>query len=347
MPARLIGKKSRRLFEAVLAYVPTGIIVASAPDLVIVAISETASRQFGRSREALEGKPISSLASPYRLFRGDGSRAGFDDLPITRACLSGETVRDEQWVVEDESGRRVTLLINAGPVKSKRGKVLGGVISWADVTALKSIEAELRAAIETERTLLSESNHRIKNHFEMVASLVRMEAVKYGPQAAELARTIEDKLSVLAAAHEGLYAPRDTKNLSGQHLLAGVARALYSDRHQIRTHAAADIELEDDQVTTVGLVINEGISNCLKHAFADGRSGTIDVTLQWNGPKTLELTIADNGIGLSEPLRQGTLGLKIIGILARQLRGRFSLANRPEGGCLLKLTFPLNPAASP
>jgi PAS domain S-box-containing protein len=339
MTTRLLSKKSAGMFDTLLAQLPVGLLVVDSRDLTVVAISEAGCRQFGGSRQGYEGRRLAELQPSYRVMRSDGSDARLEDMPIARACQQGEIVSGEQWMVERTDGSRITLLVNAAPVRDSHGHILGGVACWSDVSALKGVEADLRAALDVEEILLLEAEHRIKNHLEMVAGLVRMESAEHGLESSQLARAIETKLAALAAAQQGLLAARGKRNVLAKELVHGVVHALQNPRHPIQAHAE-DVELEARQVTPLALIVNEAVSNAMKHAFPADRPGRIDVWLRRRSPGTFELAVEDDGVGLPEQARAGALGLKIVDVLVRQLDGTLTIGTRTEGGLRLSVLFP-------
>jgi two-component sensor histidine kinase len=191
--------------------------------------------------------------------------------------------------------------------------------------------------------LLKEANHRIKNHLQMLANLTHLEAIKVQGAAALVVHALEDRLAVIAAAHEGLYSAEHHGEVFADALLHAVARALTSDRHPVIVQTEPDIVLADNQVTPVALAVNEGVANALKHAFPGGRPGRIEVRLtRLEG--SYELTVEDEGVGLKKEGRHaGGLGVRIVEGLARQLGGHCALTNGPRGGSLLRMTFPTVP----
>jgi two-component sensor histidine kinase len=93
----------------------------------------------------------------------------------------------------------------------------------------------------------------------------------------------------------------------------------------------------------LALTLNETLSNCFEHAFPDGRTGEIQISLRYSG-RTGELTVSDNGIGLSESVRPGSssgLGLKILAVFAEQMRGQLQLSRPERGGTEIRLRFPI------
>jgi len=101
------------------------------------------------------------------------------------------------------------------------------------------------------------------------------------------------------------------------------------------------VGIDLDQAIPCGLIVNELVSNALKHAFPDGRAGEVRIELKQAGPGELQLTVSDDGIGLPanfETARTKSLGLQLVSDLARQLGGRLRVDPRPKA--LFEVTFP-------
>lgn len=339
MPRSLTSVLSRPVLKSIAEHLPVGLMVITAR-LRVIAISGPACDLLGRPREELEGRSISAIIRRLKLkpVTPQGKLAELSDLPMVRACTTGEVIKNEQWSFE---GKDEVILVNAAPIRDEDGHIVGGMVAWTDVSGLKAVERGLRESVATETALLRESNHRIKNHLQMLSGLVQMEAQRPGITAHELAASMEERLSVLAAAHEGFYSARHPGTVNAAGLLEWVVRALNSPKHPILTCCPPDLDFDDRQVTPVALAINEAVSNALKHAFPDGREGMISVSIVRDG-STLILDIEDEGKGLPEQLRPG-LGTQILGVLARQLGGTFTLQNRSTRGSVTRLVFPERP----
>ncbi len=336
----LIGASPERMLEAIMAHAPTGIVVVSAPDMTIAEVSAVAAHLFGRPREELRGQLMGGTAGNYVIRRGDDDHLpALHELPIMRAILNGEVVSGEEWVVEEPDGSRVVVLNNSAPVRDENGNIVGGISAWADISRRKAVEMALRVALDNEYVLMREMSHRIKNHFQIIMGVIQMEAANLGGEAAEFAEAVIGRLSALAAAQEGISSSERFGEVHGEVLLRGIAQALDSSRHPVTVAAEPGIILVDGQVTPVSLAVNEAVSNAIKHAYPGGRPGEIRL---WLGRMDgrVRLTVADDGVGLTKPADDTSLGMKILGALAHQLDGTFRLENRPDGGAVFTLDFP-------
>lgn len=103
----------------------------------------------------------------------------------------------------------------------------------------------------------------------------------------------------------------------------------------------ADLSVERDTATPLGLILNEVVSNAFKHAFPDGREGTIGVTLTAEGTGRGILTITDDGVGFDPDIPAKGIGQRLIRALTEQLGGQLKMTSAGAGGSSFVLSFPL------
>ncbi len=200
--------------------------------------------------------------------------------------------------------------------------------------------------------LLEEVHHRVKNNLQVIASLLRLQAESFGDETLTAAlRESQNRVESIALIHEQLYQARNLREVDlaeNAALLANHLMHAYGvdpGHVQCRLQLAA-LPLGVDRAIPAALILNELISNALKHAFPKGRPGWIEVRGA-RGEGSVVLEVRDNGVGVAAELRQAqTLGLNIVRILTRQLRGAFSIeSGRAQGGieragAICRLTFP-------
>ncbi|HZW35460.1 MAG: histidine kinase dimerization/phosphoacceptor domain -containing protein [Deltaproteobacteria bacterium] len=210
----------------------------------------------------------------------------------------------------------------------------------AMVQALRRKRAEkaLRASLSEKEILLKELAHRTKNNMQVVGSLLSLQAVSSADdKLLEALADIQDRIRAMALVHEKLYRSGNFTSLNLKDYVTDLMASL------LRTHRGADgpvrtnMDLEDifisiDAALPCGLIINELVSNSLKHAFPGRKSGTIFLSLRRVGEK-IELAYRDDGPGLPPDLdltQTKSLGLKLVYNLAvRQLRGNLEIRHDP------------------
>ena len=218
-----------------------------------------------------------------------------------------------------------------------------------DITERKHAEESTQASLQEKTVLLKEVHHRVKNNLQIIASLLNLQAARLkSPDVLAVLRDTQGRVYSMALLHESLYQSDNLARINSPAYFATLADQLWrafqpaAGNIQVRTRIDnAGLGLE--QAVPCGLIANELVTNALKHAFPTGRPGQILVELQPQGSAHLRLSVIDTGIGLPEglpPSGSGTLGLRLVANLARQLRGEFSQQdNRP--GAAFHVVFPI------
>jgi two-component sensor histidine kinase len=200
-------------------------------------------------------------------------------------------------------------------------------------------EEQLQASLGEKESLLKEVHHRVKNNLQLISSLLSLQAARIAePAVAELFAESRNRVRSMALVHENLYRAGDFARISMathiENLCAHLTRAYGMNRRRVELAIRiGDVQLDLDQAVPCGLIVNELVSNALKHAFPDGRAGRVCVELEPFGDKQHVLVVGDNGVGLPADLdyhRANSLGLQLVEDLTQQLHGNI-LVNRDDG----------------
>jgi len=223
-----------------------------------------------------------------------------------------------------------------------------------DITRRKATEEALQAALQEKEVLLREIHHRVKNNMQVIASLFSLQA--NGADDKKVLAVLEEgrnRVTAMALIHEILYQSGTFGEVDFETYAVRLANILFQtygagQRGVTFSVTAQGVILNVDQAVPCGLVINELISNSLKHAFPSGGPGRISLTARPTEAGGLELTIGDDGVGLPEDLDwrdPGTLGLTlVVGLIEHQLGGKVQLDRR--GGTTFIITLPPKPQSS-
>ncbi len=185
------------------------------------------------------------------------------------------------------------------------------------------------ASLEEKASLLREVHHRVKNNLQLISSLLNLQAshVK-DPQVARLFEDSRNRVRSMALVHENLYRAGNFARIAMaghlQTLCAYLVRAhaTQAGAATLRTEVDELLELDLDRAITCGLIVNELVSNALKHAFPTGEPGTVTVSLHVAKSSIYRLIVKDDGVGMEEGAdKRGTLGLQLVDDLVDQLRG--------------------------
>ena len=219
------------------------------------------------------------------------------------------------------------------------------------VLATQAAAALENAALAESGALLKEVHHRVKNNLQLISSLLNRQAGHIAdPAVAALFHESRNRVRAMALVHENLYRAGNFARVPMadhvRNLCRQIARAYGLNTGQVALSVDVDdIQLDLDRAVSCGLLINELITNAIKHAFPEGRTGTIHVSLHRQPGNLCLLTVRDDGAGgngTTLPAAGGSLGQQLIQDLTDQLDGSTTL--RMDGGTQVAIVFPLEPA---
>jgi two-component sensor histidine kinase/ligand-binding sensor protein len=215
--------------------------------------------------------------------------------------------------------------------------------------SLKTKVAELDQSNVEKEILLREVHHRVNNNLQVIASLLRMQTeASPDPPLADALRVSQHRVESMALIHAQLYDSTDFRDVEfagyATRLAGNLLRSYGVDDARIRLRVEiGPLKLGVDQAIPLGLILSELISNALKHAFPQGRSGSIVIEGGRVGER-VELVVRDDGVGIAksaEPRQRKSLGLQIVSILSRQLKATVQQPSGGEGvGASFHISFP-------
>jgi two-component sensor histidine kinase len=224
-------------------------------------------------------------------------------------------------------------------------------LGW-DLAEKKRGEEALSEACRRIEALYRELQHRIKNSFALITSLLTLDAADgAGPACREHIQRLSNRVLSIAGLYDLLrQSARDTEVELGSYLggiVEAVRAGFLSPGRDVDIETSLEgMMVEADIAAAVGLVANELLTNCLKYAFPDGRKGKVEIGLSRQGGEVV-LSVSDNGVGLPEGFAPGEgngLGLRLAGLLADQHGGRLEWLG--EGRRRVELVLPLPAATS-
>jgi two-component sensor histidine kinase len=218
---------------------------------------------------------------------------------------------------------------------------------------LEQANRDLSRTLREKEVLLMEVHHRVKNNLQVVTSLLSMQARAVGdPALTEAFDAGLNRIFAMARVHELLYQSEHAGTLDLGRYLEGMTEDLarFHEREgfapELRVRVERPIELGLDRITPLALIVNEVLTNAIRHGFRDRRRGVIDIVVTVEGD-CARLIIADDGAGLTADWRQKSksLGLKLVELMARQIGGEVEIAPRAEGGTRVAVSWPVHEMA--
>lgn len=263
----------------------------------------------------------------------------------SRFLASGGDHLQTVYRVRHADGHWVHVWDRSYVIRAPDGRALRIFGTSVDVTGRIEVEEKLTAALEHRDALIREVHHRVKNSLQTVSSLLNVQSTRLEDPSAKLAfEEAVGRIQAIATVHQALYRDGDLTRVHLDHHVQELCRQIAAANGggpgtRIACHVHADrAVVSPDDLVPLALIVNELISNAIKHAFPGDAGGTVTVRFERvAGPEGpgLRLEVADDGVGLPvgfDPLAGDSLGMKLVHLLADQLDGRVVIEpNRPRG----------------
>ena len=253
-------------------------------------------------------------------------------------------------------------LIGAIIVTSSREEIPKEDIEMLDTFALTAVQAivnsdflertnrakeQIQRSLKEKEILLRELFHRTKNNMQVISSMLRIRSRSItDPDINNIFSDLDTKILSMAVAHQKLYDSGDLSQFDLKEYFQSLVRLIMSTYSIVSGHISFlvtgdNVNVLIDTAIPCGLIINELISNSLKHAFPDNRRGTIEIKLRLSKKKELIIELSDNGIGLPGNFdleKDSHLGLKTaIDLVEYQLQGKIDLIRKK--GTMWRITL--------
>lgn len=332
---RQVARREAR-FRELFEQSPSGIILADAQNRVVDA-NPRAVEILGYSRDELVTLHATDLIPEESLA----------ERPLSRTLA--EAGDGDRFIELDGRYRRKDGSLISVVVRIRRlGDRDDGVdhmVTFNDVTARRDAETRIRSLLEEKELLIREIHHRVKNDLNLVQSLASLQ--KSHASNAETKGALEEminRLAVMSRVYDGLRSGDDPRRVALDELLTTLVDGLR------RTTLPAGVEIELDAPRTmvrqavsvaIGIMVNELVTNSVRHGLADARHGRIVVRAAPNG-SSIEVVVADSGVGFPAGFlgeRPYGYGLTIVDALARQHDGVLELKN--TDGARARVALPL------
>lgn len=304
---------------------------------VIIFWNPGAEKMFGYSTQEAIGRSIFMLIPENRISEGKDK---LRRLQQEEEVISFDTVRLRK------DGKPIDVSLVFSRIKNSEGKLLAHSGIMRDITARKQDEEKLKSALKEKNELLYEVHHRVKNNLQIVSSLLNLQRGQITHKwDREKFKDTQNRIKSIALVHDML---RGTHNL-GMVILKeyfktlGINLLKTYEGYAFGTSFIVDgdhVEVSLDAAVSLGLIVNELITNSLKHAFLQETEREIHITIR-NFPGNFKLIVRDNGCGLPDSFDIDgvpTLGIELIKTLADKVKGRAEFHN--DRGAVFTLYMP-------
>jgi PAS domain S-box-containing protein len=330
-------------------------------DYKFLSVNKTGADLFRKSPQEMIGKSIVEIFP-------ENIAAQFSKN-VNNVFHTGKSMLDEEKILFQ--GHELYFSTSLNPVKDDRGRVIAVAGIVRDITESKLAEEQIRASLLEKEVLLKEIHHRVKNNLQIISGLLTLQAAQINDERLQkIIKESQSRIWTMALIHQTLYQSGNLADIDMADYIHSLVGNLLNSHAQVAMPPTISFDLLPlrlaiDKAIPLALIVNELVTNTMKHAFPDGRPGKICISLQKcrgksqlvpiedmeTTPKegtarcapTHELTVADDGVGLPagfDPKNQKSLGLQLVTMLTRQLDG--ALVIESSGGTAIHITFSNN-----
>jgi PAS domain S-box-containing protein len=292
-------------------------------ELRIVTVNQATIDLLGYDRTELLGNPVEMVfADKNQKFI----------LKSNNSSNTINTINHIETYLKSKNGKIIPVLLSDSIIQNKDHQTIGIVCIGNDIEEIKEAQYKVKASLKEKEVLLREIHHRVKNNLQIISSLLNIQSnyIK-DKEDLELLRESQTRIKSMAIIHEGLYKSNDFTHINFKdyiHSLIHYISVHYNLSPKIQINVdVKNILLNIETAIPCGLIINELVTNSIKHAFPPESEGKIKVSLNFN-MGTFILRVSDDGIGFPTNIdfrNTKTLGLRLVNILSNQLDGTIEL----------------------
>lgn len=331
-------RDSEARYRSVILAMSDGIVVHGVGG-EIIQTNPSAERMLGLSHDQLVGR--TSLDPRWHTIREDGSPFPGEEHPGWVTLRTGEPQTGVIMGVHEPNGTLRWLMVNSRRVTDPGEEGTYSVVaSFADITERRAAEERIAASLREKEVLLKEIHHRVKNNLQIISSLLYLQSIQVDePRLAALFKESQGRVASMALVHEMLYESPDLSRISFAKYIRQLGTSLGHSFGLIPSRVSLEVEAADfvlgiDTAIPCGLLLNEILTNSMKHAYPEGRSGCIRIELGLAGDGRCRLVASDDGVGMPadfDDRRSSSLGATLIERLVAQIGGSMRRTNANPG----------------
>lgn len=288
----------------------------------IINVNKASRNLLGYDDSELIGKPVEII------FPGKKEKKA-----IFNRLMGKKILENKETCFKAKDGATITVLLSISLIQSEDNETVGIVCIGSDITDMVSAKNEIKNSLQEKELLLREVHHRVKNNLQIISSLLNLQSgyIK-NKDDLEIFKDSLSRVKSMAFVHEQLYQSSNLANVEFseyvRNLLTYLLHYYTQDPGSIKLNINVEnVFMDIDTSIPCGLIVNELVTNSLKHAF-HGKPGEISIDLHSINDDQYMLTVADNGTGLPEGFdfkNTETLGLQLVNGLVNQLDGTIEL----------------------
>lgn len=248
--------------------------------------------------------------------------------------------------IRDKNNKKVNLEVFLNPIFEK-DKVIEVSGIAHNITEKKQAQQKIEASLKEKEVLLREVHHRVKNNMQVVSSILNLQSSYVSDEyALALLKESQNRIKTMAIIHESLYQNKSFSSVNFSDyvrtLISNIIHSYSSSKEKVKVELnIADVILPLDSSIPAGLILNELVTNAIKHAFPGTRHGVITVDLKCE-ENLVFLELKDNGVGFKDNVsfqNSHSLGLQLVNTLIEQIDGKYEFKSEKDIGTEIKVIF--------
>lgn len=318
-------KLQQTYFKQLFESSPEGVIMLDNKDHIVNANMAFQSL-FQYSIDELKGKNINDLIVPE-----------YSSVHNTVYKAVGNDAHQIETIRKRKDGSHVNVSIVGAPIEFN-DKLVGQYGIYRDITLQKRDENTVKKSLREKEVLLQEIHHRVKNNMQIISSLHNLQANQIkDKRILAIFKESQNRVQAMALVHDQLYQSKDLARIDFGGYLKDLMHQLFASfgRNGVSYMINSDhVFFNISQAVPCGLIINELVTNSLKHAFREGQEGIIEINLHESNNDQILLEVIDDGLGFPPEVdfrkTSSSLGLQLVNGLVGQLRGKIKLSSDNE-----------------
>lgn len=274
-----------------------------------------------------------------------------EECPLIKTVKNRKASNDFETVFERKNKTSFPVEYSSHPI-IENGLITGTVVTFNDITERKKVLDQIEGSLREKEILLREIHHRVKNNLQIISSLLNLQAgFTADKKTNEILEESKNRVKSMALIHEKLYQSKNFSSLDIREFIEELIKNLFNsygiESLAVNMELSIDnINLNADQAVYLGLIVNELVSNSLKHAFKPTslddngeQQKKIFISVQKNSDNGYSIKIGDNGCGFPENIdfkNTESLGLQLVMSLVKQLEAEIRLNNNSGTEFLIK-----------
>lgn len=335
--------KSANISRQIAENIHLGIWLIDKDDCIAY-VNPCLAEMLGCTVEEIEGKNL------FEFIRNNNTENYRENLDNYKQGKKGQ----HHFKLLRKDGKRIYALLRISPIIDDDGNCKCAIASVQDITERNMMEEKLNESIKEKEALLREIHHRVKNNMQIIYSLLNLQSRNIkNKKALDVLEQCQNRVRSMALIHERLYQSNDLSKIEFGDYIRKLVFSLFHS-YGVRPNSikinigVENVFLDINTAIPCGLIVNELVSNSLKHAFPNSRikskkrhvRNEIYINLHLNISDKYTLMISDNGVGFPKDFnfqKTKSLGLQLVNTLVEQLEGRIRLDSKK--GAAFKITF--------